>query len=391
MSKIRCYLSIDSIKSIVVMVYFIVLIVHNLYDSLIIDGIWYLSLLLLVFFSFDKIQKIYCDKKILIFFILYSITSILNIFLVGNNTMSDIVFTFIYICVFVCLSDEELSEKILFLSIVVDCILVYINIFQKGLGTQILKDVSNNYISVLLLLPTVVYYIRIDWKNEDLSLIPSFCVWIASLLAIGRGGIISSSLLFIGLNICLYCNYQGKKLTRWKLFQKLCFLILVVVISIYLSIWGSQLFIDYVFQRFNKLGFYGTERMGIWSEYISNAVSNIKNLILGVNYNELLQMVRYKDNLHNSFLNIHVNNGIIMFLYVIIYALLTTYYLAKNKKWVSLICIMAFFIRAFTDRMFWGGMVGTPILFFVIWFPFVLQKNIGCKRMIYEKNRDHYK
>lgn len=376
-------LNMNNVKSAIIMIYFIIMLIHNLYDNIILEYVWYTVILLIFFISFINTKMLF-NRKILIFISLYCISSFFNIFLTGNNSIDNVFFTFIYIGIFLLLSERDLSEKLIYVAIAINCILVYITFSQKGLGVPILKELSNNYISVFLLLPTVVYYIRTEWKNKTISLIPAAMVWIGCLLATGRGGIIASSFLFIGLFICSSCNLQKKNgLNKLKIFRRSFWVLLVLIAVVFIGIIESQFLVEYIFQRFNRLGLYGTGRMGIWSEYISKAVVDIKSLIIGVDYDSLVQMIRYKDNLHNSFLNVHANNGIVMFLYVVLFTVGILFYLYKNKKWISLICAISFYIRALTDRIFWGGMVGTPILFFLMWFPFIIKNR--CKGVAYEE------
>ena len=110
-----------------------------------------------------------------------------------------------------------------------------------------------------------------------------------------------------------------------------------------------------------------SSRTLIWSDYLDR-INNFKYLIFGVDINQSYAANVHNGNLHNSFLNIHAHNGLIM-LSVIIWLLAKSFYHAiKNRCWIYVVCASAMLVRAFTDNVFWPA-YGTSVLFFLIfWF-----------------------
>ena len=113
---------------------------------------------------------------------------------------------------------------------------------------------------------------------------------------------------------------------------------------------------------------YGTGRTGIWSEYFTNMFQNIKNLFLGVRFSDLSLMIRYKNNLHNSILNIHALYGLVFTLYVCFLLIRIIIMCVKKKNWIYLSVMLVFLVRSMTDRFFGGGQAGTPILLFLLFY-----------------------
>ena len=139
----------------------------------------------------------------------------------------------------------------------------------------------------------------------------------------------------------------------------------IIVLGVALS-YSEKIKTIAVFERFVKFGMYGTGRAGIWKEYIKTASTSLESILAGVEYSELPLMVRYKNNLHNSFFNLHADYGMIVLLYVIFLIIFNCKKCITNKKWIYLSVMTVFFARAFTDKIFGGGSMATPIFIFVL-------------------------
>ena len=279
------------------------------------------------------------------------------------------IFTLLYWVIFILILDEGVSPQYIGYAIYINCVFFSCLLIWSGLGTNILDGLSNNYISVILLFPLLIYYIKLEEKGGSIPLLPAILVWITCLLAVGRGGILASSVLLLGILIYLFFYRQ-----RWKKKEAMYFYRFIISLSFILTIQLAVVFYDVilewsVFQRFAKHGFYGTGRAGIWDEYLYYVNHNLKNFLFGVDFDSLFQMIRYKHNLHNSFLNVHAYNGIIMLVYIIVCLTRQIILGIQSKRWIMVVCIVAFCLRAFTDKIFWGGVIGTPLLFFLMWNP----------------------
>ena len=365
-------LKLSKVKSLLISFYFIILTAENLFEFAIISYVRYALIIVCVVFVFQGGWVL--TKRTGIYFIIYVLTAIVNILTTGNNSFSNIIFTIVYFYLYNLLIDEDLSEEYLFWSTIACSIMVSLSILITGIGSPVLQDVSNNFISVLLLMPCIVYYVRTDVKEINSSILPAFFVWFACLLALGRGGILASSILFLGI---IYLKLFGKEYLRLGSLSKKKRQIIIFVASfliIFAALFSSEFISNVFLQRFQEFGFYGTGRTAMWAEYFDESLKSFKAFLFGTDFDNLFHMIRYRNNIHNSFINIHATNGLIMLGYVFFYMGVGYKKIIDRKKWTTLLCITAFFLRAFTDRIFGGGSSGTLIFFFVLWVDQFISK-----------------
>ena len=353
------------IQSIAVMLYFLMLVMHNLFQSALLNYAWYLVLGLCFILGVLK-KKIRISNSFAALMLLLVVFGLLNYFAVGNATLAGVAFTVIYAGVCLLLMDDGVDERYILIALYADCLLMAYRIIRAGLGNPIFGEMSNNFASVLLFLPTIVYYTRAEYYGKKISIIPSLAVTMTCVLAMGRGGMISAALLSAFLLL-----YVARTESNWKskYYQSL-FKILLVFLALIVIVVGLS-FVDRikslsVFERFSKFGMYGTGRAGIWEEYLTNMVRNVKNILLGVSYQDLPLMERYRGNLHNSFFNFHADYGLIVLLFLLGLIASNGVRCIRKKRWIYLSVMIIFFVRAFTDRIFGGGSAATPILFFVL-------------------------
>ncbi len=366
--KYKIRIQIGSLKSLVAFFYFTIAILHNVNSNVICGYLWDAVIFTSFLFGIVHYRNILRDRSIVLFLILYVLTSFFNLIFIGNHSWKEIAYTFLYMGIFLFLSDEEISIQSIKAAIIASNGIIIATFLRKGIGTAILKDVSNNYVSVLLFMPMIIYYIRLEREKKPISLFPAGMVLLSCLLAVGRGGILSAAVFLAGLIGDLFFNSRAwksvKKRNNFRILVLMAILLLLLIsFELIPRIWNSS-----VLQRFTKHGFYGTGRGGIWAEYISNMVNRVDYFFFGVDFDVLFQMIRYKNNLHNSFLNIHVYNGIFMLGYIALLSIGNIYRSLQKKEWIFLFCTLMFFLRAFTDKIFWGGVVGTPILFYLLWY-----------------------
>lgn len=354
-------------KSLTVMIYFIMMVIQNVYRSPWIDYTWYAVLLSCFLIGVIK-KNLYLSKRFIEMILVFSLCAIINIIAVGNNSISSILFTVLYSGIYIFLMDETIDMNYVKIAIYIDCAIIIFFILKTGLGQPILTELSNNFISVLLFFPTFYYYIKAEYFHMKFGIVPAIVVMITCLLALGRGGIISS--VVFAVFILMYWIFSWMKQNRiyGKTGMRLMIFIFLIVLIV-LIILNFHLIQEFsVFQRFKKYGMYGTGRISIWKEYFTTMLSRLKNLLFGVKYSDLPLMVTFRNNLHNSFLNVHADYGILATLYLLCMFLFSFLRCIKSKKWVYFSVVLVLFIRSMTDKIFGGGSVGTPLLFFVLLF-----------------------
>ena len=247
--------------------------------------------------------------------------------------------------------------------------LVLLKYAMGGITTQIYLASSTNFVSVYLLCPLCIYYSIAERKREKITLLPAFVCWVTCMLSRGRGGILTASILLAGI---YWVNYRKKIRTMNKYFKFFVRVIVVLVISMTIIALISNFtylstrfaFLEY----FNERGFESKSRMAVWTEYFTAAVKNVRNLFLGVPAGEVVTLTELRNNPHNSFLNIHMDNGLIMVLFIIWIIIRGVRYGISNQKWIYLFCLGTMVIRWSTDNVFWGTQV-TPAVMFLLFFP----------------------
>lgn len=170
-----------TVQSIAVMLYFVLLVIHNLYHTTLIDYLWYFILAVCFIFGAIKTMRFF-SKNLALFVILFLLFSILNYIIVGNVSIDSIIFIVMYAGIYRLLIDDDLDDTYILTAIYTNCIILAFTIMRTGLGESIFSNLSNNYVSVLLFLPTIVYYIRTEYYKNRITLMPTISVTIICIM-----------------------------------------------------------------------------------------------------------------------------------------------------------------------------------------------------------------
>lgn len=180
---------------------------------------------------------------------------------------------------------------------------------------------SRNYISVLLMFFCLFYYI-IKYKNrEKWSLLPAILLFLLSVVATGRGGIIASGFLLLAVLFCKQIRMQHK-------YKKYIYLLLLMPLCL-----CTALMIDVtdLFPAFQSKGFIDSPRLTIWQTYLNNNLQSAKDFIFSSNIQKAA--LKWNGNLHNSFLQAYASFGvlfIVIFAFIILLSFISG---VKNKEY----------------------------------------------------------
>ncbi len=267
-------------------------------------------------------------------------------------------------------SQKIFALRILFLFVMVS-IIVKLLIFNTPIREFMLDESSYNFISVLALLYFGLYCLTLIKNNKPLSLKEGFLFLVVCCLAYGRGGIISA-VCFMSL-LVLVKFYKSRISVNKK--------ILIVCLLIFSIIFFHSLLLnslsDYeVFGKFKKMGMESNGRADIWLQFINNSFESFKDFILGSNP----LMVFNDGNLHNSYLQMYANFGLVFFIAnVFITICILIYYSRKRSRNIWLLILFVTFItRALLDRVCFRG--HCEILYFYFIFNFFI--DISTKNKI---------
>lgn len=84
-------------------------------------------------------------------------------------------------------------------------------------------------------------------------------------------------------------------------------------------------------------------------------------------------------NPHNSFIEIHMHNGIFTLMIVFIMLAKNGYISIKKQNYIYIVCMISIMIRAFTDHVFWPA-YGTPILFYFMFYYDNISSNLNLRK-----------
>lgn len=229
---------------------------------------------------------------------------------------------------------------------------------------DIFVGASRNYVSAIMLVIVSTAYIVIWQQKKYVSLYPAFIALFASLLSLGRSGIISSLYLLSGI---IYIKYfQQVSFTKRIINFVLIATPLVVLISL-LNIENLSKYltaIDYL-ERFADYGMESSGREKLWRYYIDNI--NLKTFLIGYDFTNHFYFIGKKLNPHNSYISLHYRLGILFIpiLVTMVFALIHFY---KREKLYFFI-LSSLMLRAMTDRIFFLNLFDfILILILIIYF-----------------------
>ena len=298
---------------------------------------------------------------------LIGISGILNMLAIGNAS----IFRYIYISMSIMIAWFLLSPYIrsefLKWTVYINAGIICYRFWTEGLMQYLYLRSSNNYVSVYMVLITIMYYTISEYRKNMISLFPAILTVASCILGRGRGGILASLIMLIG--VILYVSYKSNSA---KLSQKIMLyvtVLLFICLLLYVVL-NFETIQDYqVFNHFKRNGVDSNGRFEIWLDYTNYALSNLYYLLFGADYNIVPSTLRFEGNPHNSFLEVHALHGGFTFCVVLYLTLYSMRYAYVNKQWLYLLCFFVFLLRGFTDQVFWGP-AGTPIFFFFLLIPY---------------------
>lgn len=265
---------------------------------------------------------------------------------------------------------KSLFWNIIPLMIVVDLLIAWSNSPNNYI---LYTNISRNYISVFVLYSLAFYIIKCDKKDKICNLIWIVIAWAISISAIGRGGIISTSFIFV---LFLMQWVFGKECKN-ALFRY-AKITLFVVAMIILLIWvGKNL--DYVqmkyFGRFfgsesSSVNTSNYERTLIITEYFNRTFSSVGAFLFGADAHIMSAKI---DNLHNSYLQMHNKLGIFGIAFLTMGIIKSSIYFLKEKRWQMLFIFGGLLLRGMTDWCFPTFPIDMLMFYFLL-TPYIEKK-----------------
>jgi hypothetical protein len=242
----------------------------------------------------------------------------------------------------------------------------FLFLFKGGDVNFFLYNKSVNHISAYIIsLSALSIFIdfQLFHKVKRNTYLIIVLAWIATFFTYGRMGILSMTILFIGLNIFFFKINASLK--------KISFFLTIIILILYN---GYDYFLNNnsipILFKFYKNGFDSWQRELIINTYFNQI--NIKTFLFGVSDETIKKITTFS--LHNSYLEIHsyIGMGILPILF---YSLKGLFYLNK-KNFGLFIVFLAFLLRGFTDTfILFSGVVGGICLFLPYFYQLTNNSN----------------
>ena len=345
-----------------VLFYFTTLLMSNQFDCYFLHVLFYFSLVLCGLAGLF-VNNCTLSKKKTIIILLITLTGGVNHFIIGMTSIKNIIFLILFFLTSNSLTNDALNEKTVLIAVWLNIFVVMYRFFTVGFWGNIYTNSSSNFVSVYLMYPTVIYYSIIAKKCKKFNIFPALMVWILSLLSRGRGGIISTTILIVLLYFIRYRTLHIK--TRLAITT-------ISIIAISIAMFNFEFIINklntsIIMEYFISRGGLKSSRIRFWSEYITQAVLNIKYFLFGVDASNIEIGLIFDFNPHNSFIEIHMCNGIFTLILVLVTLLKNGIIGIKKQNYLFFACMVSIMIRAFTDHVLWLA-YGTPILFYFMFY-----------------------
>lgn len=200
---------------------------------------------------------------------------------------------------------------------------------------------SFNSISIILLQNCIPLYLALSVENKKLDLIPVILTLVISIWGRGTSGVLSSSILFIGL-FFIYFKFKPK------------YVFISIIIYLFLSYLFLDIIIKFVFDYLNARATFDylitketmhNERMYIWSNYFSHL--DLLSILFGTDLFRDNFMGFYLYNYHNSYIALHSQAG---FIGIIIFALICfSLFKFYRTNHIFFFLLLSITLRSMTD------------------------------------------
>ncbi len=233
--------------------------------------------------------------------------------------------------------------------------LLFIYYFLTGKPPTYWSTHSQNHVSILILALLCFYYLgNYSKKPNSIYILPSLLALLVSILALGRSGIITSSVIILGivvLNLFRKSYYDFTKLVP------------IIFLFVILTLANNSDYKYIIFNRFYSENIISEGRDFVISYWLQE-MSHLKSFFFGVDLSYLKNS--YNLSSHNSYISTHSKFGIFSLLLIIQYVLTIKKLLITNH--FLLLLLIAVSIRSITDNILFANTFLFGAIFYSIYF-----------------------
>lgn len=305
----------------------------------------------------------------IVFFLVFLISAIFSALYTDNYRINDFLLIFQYFGIGLLICKYQLDFSLVRLNFYMYTLFFSYNILIGKSPDLVFGIVSRNMISILMLIQVILYYISQQVAGKELSLLPSFITLIISIWGVGRGGIISSLILF-GVILLISNRTKGLKII-------LVYIALMIFLIVTFDYFYSTIY-QFAFERSSVMGFVDQSRESILNTYLSEVIHSIGNLFFGVTLNNNFVFSIFGYNLHNSYLRLHAYHGmggVLLILFQIVWTFIS---FLKKRDIIHIGLLFTVLLRISTDVAAFHGPFD-PILVYLVYFGIVFTSDNNLK------------
>lgn len=309
--------------------------------------------------SFNK------TKIFAVFIVMFTSTMFNGVF-IGNVDIGELFNVFCFFGLLFCFYTSELSPKVAMI-LMVYCVAFFILAwFKNPFDPQVFSS-SRNYNSVILILFACIYYTVYENNNKKIRLWPAILIFLLSVWSMGRGGILSTLVLVLGILFLRFRTWINKSKYSKIIYSLLGLFVFILVLALLVKEGAVTSILDNTIFKLGKFSyaeknFGDSARSILWGEYFSKALDNILYTVMGAPLDQCAYVHSFENNTHNSFIQLHAYNGFISFAIIVILVIRAEIYFWTKSLNVHFLMLNVLLLRAMTDKF----------IFFQYGFPFLM-------------------
>lgn len=300
----------------------------------------------------------YNTLKIMMVFLLFSILGLVSFLFNGNGDLIEYAWPIAFAGVTLMLLIFTPYPKP-FLVMYYSICGFYLFLIIRGMRITDLRYIhGQNFTSVIFLALLTVVYIVLRKNNERFPIIIPFLSLVIAAWAGGRSGVLTFSFIICAMFI--------NTLFRRRVSQKRLIIgITTVLILCMLFVFTSDFAFKNILDIFRSKGL-KSPRTNIWRNYLELVFFSPADLLFGPSLrNNIYIFESYSGNLHNAFLQLHSNYGLIALVLFIASLLSKIIKFIINKDYMFFILLVAIIFRISFDIAAVHGILDLPLYYFL--------------------------
>ncbi len=234
------------------------------------------------------------------------------------------------------------SFNLRIVAIVFWILIIYMLMYSVSGNASTLFVGSRNYVNVCAIFITIVYTFLVYTQEKKIVIVPSILTFLLCVFANGRGGLVSSLVLLVGLILVRLHEVKKKNLRYVSVF---CVILVAIFAYQYvLNIYETS----YVFERVRDKGLDDNARSMLWIDYLDHL--DFSNILFGYDYSDNFLFQAFRSNPHNSYIKMHSIAGIFFLIPISLFVYSVVFSIIK-KKWFYVVLVGCMLLRAYTDTI----------------------------------------